>query len=189
MLARAWHTAKVCLSRPPADYRPGALLQHLRGDLAGFEVEWLAPARARFATPGFEFQVAEIVEPQMLMHVVSSEFSCRYRAAAPAQRTRISARHRGAWRRTGVAFEEEIGASQSLLERLAANDVLLRALATLDFTHWQLEGRDSGWQLTVRHFGASEVVGRMPAFRRYVRLERTQRDALLASMQAVGSML
>ena len=186
MLGRIWHSAKIRLNRPPQAYRPGSLLKHLRSDLAAFDFELLAADRAIVRTADLQVEIQEIVESQFLMHVVSSEFSCRFSTATPVPMTVVSARHRGAWRRTGVEF---IGKDPSLVARLAEYAPLLAALKDLDFTQWRLESCDSGWRLTLRHFGASEVVGHMPAFRRYVRLERAQCDALLASMRAVGALL
>jgi hypothetical protein len=189
MLDYVRRAAEIRLSRPARAHRPGALLQHLKADLAGFDFELIAADRARIRAPGVEFEACEIVEPQFLMHIVSTEFSCEIRAAEPVGTLLISARHLGAWRRTGVELVSTGSPQHSVIERLTRCATLQGALKGLDFTDWRLQCREHDWRLTVRHFGASEVVGHMPAFRRYVRLEKAQCDALVSSMRAVKALL
>jgi hypothetical protein len=181
--------AEIRLRRPARAHRPGALLAHLKADLAGFDFELIAADRARICGSDVDFEAREIVEPQFLMHIVSTEFSCEIRAAEPVEPLLICARHLGAWRRTGVEFVSAASPQHSVIERLMSCASLQAALKALDFTHWRLQRREHDWRLTVCHFGASEVVGHMPAFRRYVRLEKAQCDALVSSMRAVTTLL
>lgn len=189
MLGLARRCAKNVLSRTPRSYRPGSLLRHLRTDLAGFEFEHVADDRAVARTDDVQFEVREIVEPQFLMHVVSAEFVCELPSPAAVPGVLISARHQGAWKRTGVAFTCVAGEGRALAMRLNECALLQQALLELDFTDWHLQGSDTGWKSSMRHFGASEVVGQMPAFRRYIRFENAQCAAFVTSLRALATLL
>jgi hypothetical protein len=189
MLDLARRSAKNFLSRTPRTYRPGSLLRHLQSDLAGFDFELIESTRAVVRTDDARFEVREIVEPQFLMHVVSAEFSCEFPSPAPLPAMLISARHQGAWKRTGVTFTCVAGEGRALTMRLNECAPLQQALLGLDFTDWRLRGGDTGWKVTMKHFGASEVVGQIPTFRRYIRFEKTQRRAFVTSLQALAAVL
>ncbi|WP_324729552.1 DUF3156 family protein, partial [Pseudomonas chlororaphis] len=59
----------------------------------------------------------------------------------------------------------------------------------LDFKRLQLQRDEQGWLVRLEHFGASEVVNRLPGFRRYIRLSAEQRGALLAAFKRLHSLL
>jgi hypothetical protein len=189
MLDLVRRSAKNLLSRTPRAYRPGSLLRQLGSDLTGWELEPIADDRAVVHGDGVRFEIREIVEPQFLMHVVSAEFSCEFPSSTPAPGTVISARHSGAWKRTGVSFRCIAGQGHALTTRLNEHAPLQQALLGLDFTDWRLQSTDAGWKASMRHFGASEVVGQVPAFRRYIRFEKAQREAFVASLRALADLL
>ncbi len=181
------------LSRTPRAYRPGALLQNLRHDFAAFNFLILGAAKARIGiTPNFSVDIQECVEAHFLMHIVSAEFSCSFVGASTGSMT-IAARHRGFLQRSGVNFVHSTKAcpvkTHTILDRLRGCTDLTSALMKLDFTAWELEGTKHGWTVRVRHFGASEVAGQLPSFRRYVPLAHAQREALVASMLSLRKLL
>jgi hypothetical protein len=49
----------------------------------------------------------------------------------------------------------------------------------LDFKTLQIDLDGPQWQVRLEHMGGSEVVNRMPAFRRYIALSGEQRQELL----------
>lgn len=177
--------------RPPSGYRPGVTLGQLRRDLAGLECAVASPTRAQFSTGDLEFEVEERAQAQLLMHIVVCEFVLR----VPSQQTeaaKIVLRHTGAIRRQGVAARLSEGSVQAmapLLARLHADAPLLAALLPLDFKRLELIRDAQGWQVRLEHFGASEVVNRLPGFRRYIRLTQEQRAALLATFTRLYSLL
>ncbi|WP_259767086.1 DUF3156 family protein, partial [Pseudomonas protegens] len=65
----------------------------------------------------------------------------------------------------------------------------LERLLPLDFKHLELWRDEQGWQVRLEHFGASEVVNRLPGFRRYIRLSAQQRAALLGSFTELYKLL
>lgn len=179
------------LPRPPAapgNYRPGTLLSRLHADLPGFECVRIDGAAAEFSSAkrGLAFRVDERVESHFLMHVVVAQFSFAI-AATSGGPARIRVRHTGALARRGVEF---IGAAEeAVLSSLRTDATLIAALMPLDFTHCEIIRDGTGWRVRLQHYGASEVVGRVPMLRRYVPLPAVQRDALLATFAAADSVL
>lgn len=177
--------------RPPSGYRPGVTLGQLRRDLAGQECEVTSPTRVQFSAGGLGFEVRERAQAQLLMHIVVCDFVLR----VPSQQTEattIVLRHTGAIRRQGVAARLSEGSAQAmapLLERLQADAPLLAVLLPLDFKRLELHRDEQGWQVRLEHFGASEVVNRLPGFRRYIRLTQEQRAALLGTFTRLYSLL
>ncbi|AZC24626.1 DUF3156 family protein [Pseudomonas sessilinigenes] len=181
-----WH-------RPPSGYRPGLTLNQLRRDLAGLEFDGQGMARGTFRClqRGLAFEVAECPQAQFLMHIVACQWSMRVPCAGPGQ-ARITLRHTGAIRRQGVAARLQVGDSADwapLLQRLCRDRQLLEVLLPLDFKRLELCRDERGWQVTLEHFGASEVVNRLPGMRRYIRLNTEQREALLGSFSHLQRLL
>jgi hypothetical protein len=192
-------------NRAPSGYRPGALSAKVRLDLRDLESQVVSATCVRFRSrdPDIEFVAEEQVEPQFLMHVVTTRFSCRV-AGDSNGRQRMRIRHRGTWKRTGiecaVAADARAGAdsdadagaaadagTRQLCARLADSPELTAALLPLDFTDCELLPVADGWEVRIVHFGASEVVYRVPPIRQYVRLPRDQLNALLQTFAVLRS--
>jgi hypothetical protein len=178
---------------PPAGYTPGSLIARLRHDLRYLECQPLDDTSAvfRLGDRQLEFEVRAHVESQFLMHVVTTEFSYRI-ANSGAGDNRLAIRHRGSWKRTGItctAPEHSDDATRALAQRLASDAALASALLPLDFTRCELTQDPQGWRVSVVHFGACEVVYRVPPIRQYVRLAPAQLDAMLASFQALQRLM
>ncbi|WP_124339369.1 DUF3156 family protein [Pseudomonas chlororaphis] len=168
-------------------------LNQLRRDLSGLDCAAQAPGLARFtwAEAGLGFEVEELPQAQFLMHLVVCEFRLRV-PGSPGPQARIDIRHTGAIRRQGVAAGLKQGAQEEwagLLQQLHSDPQLLAALLPLDFKRLQLQRDEQGWLVRLEHFGASEVVNRLPGFRRYIRLGVEQRGALLAAFKRLHSLL
>jgi hypothetical protein len=177
----------------PSGYRPGSLMGRLRGDLGVLECQPLGDSCTRFraADRKLEFQAEERVEAQFLMHVVTTEFSCLFPGSAPGH-NRLAIRHSGAWKRTGIVCSAPgtgDEAARSLASQLSNDADLARVLLPLDFTHFELLQDHLGWRARVVHFGACEVVYRVPPIRQYVRLAPAQLDALLATFDVLKRLL
>lgn len=174
------------LRRPPAGYRPGATLEQARRNLGGLEFAAVAPGVGRFSTVdgGLVFELHERPEAQFLMHLVLSEFVVECPAAGDGEAS-FELRHSGALRRRGLVCRQRAGdplLGQTLGARLDADEHLQRALLPLDFRRLRLQRSAGRWRLRLEHMGASEVVNRLPSFRRYIRLSREQRDHLLRAL-------
>lgn len=179
--------------RPPSGYCPGVTLNQLRRDLAGLDCVPLAPGLARFvdADGGLGFEVQERAQAQLLMHIVV----CEFRLLVPGRQgddARLELRHTGAVRRQGVAARLKQGEAaewEGLLAQLQSDPALLECLLPLDFKRLELQRQEGIWQVRLEHFGASEVVNRLPGFRRYIRLSAEQRAALLATFCRLNHLL
>ena len=66
---------------------------------------------------------------------------------------------------------------------------IAETLEQLDFRRIQLTVAAGHWRLEIEHFAASEVVSRLPAGRRYLRLEPEQRRLLLSSLLMIGQLM
>lgn len=76
-----------------------------------------------------------------------------------------------------------------LIERIQHDAALNAALLPLDFKRCMLTRNEAGWQVEIEHFGASEVVNRLPSMRRYIRLTPEQRQALLNDLAELQALL
>ncbi|NBA97130.1 DUF3156 family protein [Pseudomonas sp. R5(2019)] len=183
----------MCAQRAPAGYRPGATLEHLRRNLglAGFQM--MEPGRARLLYEDGElaFEIHERTESQWLMHLVMTEFVLRIPASQQGS-ARLEVHHGGAIRRSGLVCRRRAGDKAivtALDEHLQADSALLATLLPLDFKRLHIELADGCWTLRLEHMGGSEVVNKMPAFRRYIRLNPDQRKCLLDSLEGVKRLL
>jgi hypothetical protein len=147
-------------------------------------MEGTSAGAARFSTAALTFDVREIVDRHFLMHTVIAQFEFLIAAPGPAS-SRIRVRHRGALRRQGIEFEGN-GHEVTALQR---DGDLAAALMPLDFTRCAILGAPSGWRIELQHYGASEVVGRIPALSRYVPLIASQRESMLAAFRGFARVL
>lgn len=177
---------RLLLPQAPAGYRPGVTLGHLLRNIGPQEIQWAqaAVAQLKFPAQGWQAEVRECVQAHLLMHVVTCEFRLTVPALEEGE-VRMELRHTGALRRTGIACVFR-GGDQAFFTRirdhLDRNAALLAELMPLDFKRLTLECCNGRWQLALEHMGGSEVVSRMPAFRRYIKISPQQRTHLLACL-------
>ena len=167
--------------RAPSGYQPGVTLAHLRRDLG----------LATLEVDGVAFEIVERTESQLLMHLVLTECVLRVPAAAGGT-ARFEVHHGGAIRRSGIHVRRRAGnqaLGRELQARLQADSALFQALMPLDFKRLRIELHDQQWCVRLEHMGGSEVVNRMPAFRRYIALSAEQRGYLLAALVGLQRVL
>ncbi|SEI17674.1 DUF3156 family protein [Pseudomonas asplenii] len=178
--------------RAPAGYRPGITLEYLRRNLGLTSFALTEGGRATFCLETIDLQVdvVERTESQLLMHLVMTEFLISVPAFKQGS-ARFELHHSGSLRRTGLVCRQRAGAP-TLLAGLQAglkeDRALYEALMKLDFKHLRIELDGQQWHVRLEHMGGSEVVNRMPAFRRYIALSGAQREVLfsvLAGFQRV----
>lgn len=179
--------------RPPPGYWPGATLAKVMRDLQCLRAEVLEGAAARFSSSDGElvFDVREVVQAQFLMHLVLTEFVLQVPSTGAGQ-VRIELSHRGTVRRQGIACKVRVGDTQALggmLSCLESDPAMRAALMPLDFKRLLIEREGRQWTVRLEHMGASEVVNRMPGFRRYIRLVPEQQQWLLRALRAFKEVL
>lgn len=182
-LNRAWR-------RAPAGYRPGAALDRLARNLAPYACERLVPGLLRLTLPqGPQIEISEQVQGLFMAHIVSHRF--RLQGRCDGQPLTLDVVTGGWLRRRGVRYllRQRHAAAQRLLDGLLRYPQIGETLAQLDFRRVRLTVNDGRWQVDIEHFAASEVVSRLPAGRRYLRLDAEQRRLLLSSLLMIGQLM
>ncbi|KRP74776.1 DUF3156 family protein [Pseudomonas paralactis] len=163
--------------RAPSGYRPGVTLARLRRDLG----------LATLDVNGLVFELVERTESQLLMHVVMTEFVLHVPTSTEGAGS-FDVHHGGAIRRNGIRVRRRSGSQAMACElqaRLLADNRLFEALMPLDFKRLRIDLKDGQWCVRLEHMGGSEVVNRMPAFRRYIAVSPEQRNHLLAALAGI----
>ncbi|CAI2405844.1 DUF3156 family protein [Serratia plymuthica] len=175
--------------RQPAGYQPGVTLTRLAQNLQPYACELLAPCQLRLTLPqGPVIEVSERVSSLFMAHIVSHRFRVQGASTLAEPLTlRITA---GGWRR-GVVYRatRDNATAQRVIGALQRYPQIGQTLTQLDFRSIQLRVADGRWWLDIEHFAASEVVSRLPAGRRYLRLEPEQRRLLLSSLLMIGQLM
>lgn len=167
--------------RAPNGYRPGVTLARLRRDLG----------LAKLDVEGVVFELVERTESQLLMHVVMTEFVLHV-PTSTAGAGSFEVHHGGAIRRSGIRVRQRSdhqALGRELHARLLADSELFQALMPLDFKRLRIDLKDQQWCVRLEHMGGSEVVNRMPAFRRYIAVSPEQRNHLLATLAGMKRVL
>ena len=180
---------RLLARRAPSGYRPGATLACLERNLG--QQNLVAAGVIHDPAQGWQAKVHERVEAHLLMHIVTCEFQLQL-PAPHGREVSLELRHTGALRRTGLACVYRKGDRArfaQLRDRLLQQAALVAALMPLDFKRLTLAWRDGRWWLTLEHMGGSEVVNRLPAFRRYIPISPPQRAHLMASLAQFNTLL
>ncbi|AOI60457.1 DUF3156 family protein [Burkholderia diffusa] len=176
---------------PPPGHRPGAVAARVLADLGAVRDANGGTAEALARLPnGVRVRIDECVDRQFLMHTVAVRVSID--ADGPAGHGHARVLQTGWLRRTGIAAETAPGCDPGFMRAVAAlvaDSSLADALRPLHLTDCTIAARDGRWTLAVVPFGGSEVVNRMPSFRRYVRLTGDQAAALSAACVAFETAL
>ncbi|MET3216682.1 UNVERIFIED_ORG: hypothetical protein ABIC48_004459 [Burkholderia territorii] len=176
---------------PPPGHRPGAIAARVLADLGAVRDADGGAAETLARLPnGVRVSIEERVDRQFLMHTVSVQVSIH--AVGPAGQGLARMLQTGWLRRTGVAAEPAPGCDPGFVRTVAAlvaDSSLADALRPLHLSDCTIAARDGRWTLAIVPFGGSEVVNRMPSFRRYVRLIDEQAAALSAACLAFETAL
>ncbi|WP_321856126.1 DUF3156 family protein [Burkholderia cenocepacia] len=176
---------------PPPGHRPGAIAARVLADLRAVRDAGGGVGGVTARLPnGVRVSVDERVERQFLMHTVSVKVTAA--AHGPAAQGSARVRQTGWLRCTGIDAARMPGCDPVFIDTLAAllaEPSLADALRPLDLTDCAIDARDGRWTLAIVPFGGSEVVNRMPSFRRYVRLIDEQAAALSAACLAFETAL
>ena len=148
-------------------------------------------ARASLNDGSLQLEIVERTESQLLMHLVMTEFVIQVPASREGTAS-FELHHSGAVRRTGIRCRQRAG-DVALLTRLQAglqeDRALYQALMPLDFKRLRIDLQGRQWRVRLEHMGGSEVVNRMPSFRRYIALSREQRDSLFNALTGLQRLL
>jgi len=185
---------KRWIDQPPPGHRPGHTLACALSDLKkSFAPITVETSRAALELNNGALQVAvnERVERHFQMHIVSLEM-CLSVPAQVAAGMRIDIRNTGMLFRTGIACSVPARHRKNLSTLtgcVESDSQLVESLKVLDFRRCSLESVDLGWSVLLEPYGASEVINRMPAFRRYIRMDERQVLALAETFSAFQRIL
>ncbi|CAB3764623.1 hypothetical protein B7G54_07305 [Burkholderia puraquae] len=175
---------------PPPGHRPGAIAARVLADLgAARDADRVGSPTARLPN-GVRVSIEECVDRQFLMHTVSVKVAATARGPAVQGSARV--RQTGWLRCTGIDAAAVPGCDPGFVDTVAAlvaEPSLADALRPLHLTDCTIDARAGRWTLAIVPFGGSEVVNRMPSFRRYVRLTGEQAAALSAACLAFETAL
>ncbi len=181
-------------NKQPAGYAAGATLRRIQAELQR-RLTTVSTEGTRALLEGnggrFRCAVEERVESHFMMHIVTAEFALHVPAAvAPGAKLNLNnsglLRKRGIRCRTSRRWQEELKQLCAALEQDAA---VSAALTGLNFRNCQIEAIETGWSIRLEPYGGSEVVNRLPAFRRYIRLGPEQVDCLVLALHALSRVL
>lgn len=177
--------------REPPGYRPGVTLDRLVLNLQPYVCERISLRQLQLRLPqGPVIDVNEQVQSLFLAHIVTHHF-CLQGQTTLEEPVRLQITAGGWLRRRGIIYHSKTPdvESQKLITALHHYPQIADTLAQLDFRRMTLEAAAGHWRLSIEHFAASEVVSRVPATRRYLRLEREQRRLLLSSFLMIHQLM
>ncbi|MXN79271.1 DUF3156 family protein [Burkholderia sp. 4701] len=182
-----WRAAPGAL---PPGYRPGATAARVLADLRAARDGVNGASGVARLPNGIRVSVTEQVARQFLMHTVSVRIAATARGPAAHGSARV--RQTGWLRPTGVRAALQRGCDPGfarVVDALLAEPALAEALQPIHLADCAIDAHDGCWTLTIAPYGGSEVVNRMPSFRRYVRLTGEQAAALSAACAAFDRVL
>ena len=181
-------------NKPLSGYAAGATLQRVQAELQGRLITISTEGiRAQLEEKDGRFRCAveERVESHYMMHIVAAEFVLQVPGAV-VPGAKISLYNGGLIRKKGVRCrilrprQEEL---KQLCAALEQDTAVSTALTGLNFRNCQIEANETGWTVKLEPYGGSEVVNRVPAFRRYIRLGSEQVDYLVLALHALNRVL
>lgn len=185
---------KKWFDQPPPGYRPGNTLLYALKDLHGtFNPQLVELSNAVLSNidDSLALTVSERVERHFKMHIVSLELKLAVTSVIEPG-IRVDIRNKGFFSRTGIACtvsEKHREAIKEITVRIIEDPELAQALMILDFRRCRLESSELGWSVMIEPYGASEVVNRMPSFRRYIRMDQRQVQALSQTFTSLQRIL
>ena len=181
-------------NKSPLGYAAGATLKRVQAELQGRLITISTDGiRAQLEEKDGRFRCAveERVESHYMMHIVAAEFVLQV-SGAVVPGAKISLYNGGLIRKKGVRChilrprQEEL---KQLCAALEQDTTVGAALTGLNFRNCQIEATETGWTVRLEPYGGSEVVNRVPAFRRYIRLGSEQVDYLVLALHALNRVL
>lgn len=180
---------KLTQKRLPTGYQAGLTLNRIEKDIAPYECEWGAPGVLLINLPqGIKVEVTERVKTLFMAFIVHSRFAVSGKCdnALVAQ---IDVKTAGSARKKQVHFTTQHADGTLLVESLEQYPVIRQTLEELDFTHCHIVVKNGFWRCEIEPYTASEMVSRIPAARRYLRLTDQQRHRLLSALQLVSQLM
>lgn len=173
---------KFIQQRLPAGYQTGLTLNRVEKDMAPYPCEWGAPGVLHMQPqPELTIEVTERTRKLFLAFIVYSRFAVSGQCTDSIN-AKIEVKTRGTIKKKHVHFVSKQMDGQKVIEWLNEYPIIRQTLEELEFNHCEIEFSRGRWRCEIEPYTASEMVSRIPATRRYLRLIKKQRYYLLSAL-------
>ncbi|ENU1228497.1 DUF3156 family protein [Providencia rettgeri] len=180
---------KLTQQRLPAGYQVGLTLNCVEKDMAPYPCEWGAPGVLLVQPqPELTIEVTERPRKLFLAFIVYSRFAVSGQCADNIN-AKIEVKTRGSIKKKHIHFASKQMDGQKVIEWLNEYPIIRQTLEELEFNHCEIAFSHGRWRCEIEPYTASEMVSRIPATRRYLRLVQKQRYYLLSALQLINQLM
>nr|WP_308569088.1 DUF3156 family protein [uncultured Providencia sp.] len=180
---------KFTQQRLPAGYQTGLILNRAEKDMAPYPCEWGAPGVLHVQPqPELTIEVTERPRKLFLAFIVYSRFAVSGQCTDSIN-AKIEVKTRGTIKKKHIHFVSKQMDGQKVIEWLNEYPIIRQTLEELEFNHCEIEFSRGRWRCEIEPYTASEMVSRIPATRRYLRLIKKQRYYLLSALQLINQLV
>ncbi|WP_333987246.1 DUF3156 family protein [Providencia huaxiensis] len=180
---------KLTQQRLPAGYQIGLTLNRVEKDMAPYPCEWGAPGELLVQPqPELTIEVTERPRKLFLAFIVYSCFAVSGQCTDNIN-AKIEVKTRGSIKKKHIHFVSKQMDGQRVIEWLNEYPIIRQTLEELEFNHCEIEFSHGRWRCEIEPYTASEMVSRIPATRRYLRLVQKQRYYLLSALQLINQLV
>ncbi|EPJ0399564.1 DUF3156 family protein [Providencia rettgeri] len=180
---------KFTQQRLPAGYQTGLTLNRAEKDMAPYPCEWGAPGVLHVQPqPELTIEVTERPRKLFLAFIVYSRFAVSGQCTDSIN-AKIEVKTRGTIKKKHIHFVSKQMDGQKVIEWLNEYPIIRQTLEELEFNHCEIEFSRGRWRCEIEPYTASEMVSRIPATRRYLRLIKKQRYYLLSALQLINQLV
>lgn len=180
---------KLTQQRLPAGYQIGLTLNRVEKDMAPYPCEWGAPGELLVQPqPELTIEVTERPRKLFLAFIVYSRFAVSGQCTDNIN-AKIEVKTRGSIKKKHIHFVSKQMDGQRVIEWLNEYPIIRQTLEELEFNHCEIEFSHGRWRCEIEPYTASEMVSRIPATRRYLRLVQKQRYYLLSALQLINQLV
>lgn len=177
--------------RLPTGYQAGLTLNKVERDVSSYQCERGGGAPAvLLIKPQDELiiEVTERVKTLFMAFIVYSHFTVSG-ACDNTIEAHINVKTTGSMRKKSIRYVSKQVDGLAIIDLLNEYPIIQQTLEELDFNYCHIELKDGFWRCVIEPFTASEMVSRIPATRRYLRLTQQQRHRLLSTLQLVSQLM
>ncbi|MGO2333699.1 DUF3156 family protein [Providencia sp.] len=179
--------------RLPIGYQAGLTLNKVERDVSSYQCEFALGGGALavlLIKPQDELiiEVTERVKTLFMAFIVYSHFTVSG-ACDNTIEARINVKTTGSMRKKSIRYASKQVDGLAIIDLLNEYPIIQQTLEELDFNYCHIELKDGFWRCVIEPFTASEMVSRIPATRRYLRLTQQQRHRLLSALQLVSQLM
>ncbi|EKT54031.1 hypothetical protein OOC_19172 [Providencia rettgeri Dmel1] len=157
--------------------------------MAPYPCEWGAPGVLHVQPqPELTIEVTERPRKLFLAFIVYSRFAVSGQCTDSIN-AKIEVKTRGTIKKKHIHFVSKQMDGQKVIEWLNEYPIIRQTLEELEFNHCEIEFSRGRWRCEIEPYTASEMVSRIPATRRYLRLIKKQRYYLLSALQLINQLV